>query len=476
MTGPLPEGFAVRLNRRVRVRDGGRTLVGGAPTRVVHLSRTARKLLTGRTIRVRDRASALLADRLLEIGMADPIVAELPDGDPSQVTVVIPVRDRPHALDRLLANLGGRHRVIVVDDASARPEAVARVAAAHGAGLVPLAENLGPAGARNAGLRRVTTPYVLFADSDVVLEPGALEALLRHFADPRVAVAAPRVLGLRLPGGDRWIRRYEDARSSLDLGIEPGIVRPRAPVSWVPSACLLARVDALGAGFSAEMRVGEDVDLVWRLAGAGWRVRYEPAATVRHEHRTDVADWLGRKAFYGTGADLLARRHGRDVAPAVLTPWSAAFALALLAQRRWSAPVAALIFAVAAARMSAKLARSDHPVRLALVLTADGAVASAWQVTALLLRHWWPLAALGCLFSRRTRRAVAAAALLDTVSDLRRTGAHLDPFRFALARRLDDAAYGAGLWYGAIKGRSLRALLPDIRWSLTPPSPPVPPS
>ncbi|MFC4535713.1 mycofactocin biosynthesis glycosyltransferase MftF [Sphaerisporangium dianthi] len=471
MTAPLPEGFAVRLHRYVRAHDGGRTLVGGAPRRMVRLTGPAAGLIADRTIRVRDRASAALADRLLETGMADPIAAELPDLDLSQVTLVVPARDRPAALGRLLACVGGRHHVIVVDDGSDDPAAVAAVAAAHRAELVALPENAGPAAARNAGLRRVTTPYVAFVDSDVVLAPDALRILLRHFNDPRVAVAAPRVLGLRPAGRNPWIGRYEEARSSLDLGVRPGIVRPRAPVSWVPSACLLARVGALGRGFSPDMRVGEDVDLVWRLAAEGWRVRYEPAAIVRHEHRTVVHDWLRRKAFYGTGAHLLAERHGRDVAPAVFTPWSAGLALAVLAQRRWSLPVAAAIFAVAVARTSVKVRRSDRPLRLALALTADGAVATVWQTTALLLRHWWPLAAAGCLFSRRLRRAVALAAVLDTVGDLRRTGAHLDPLRFALARRLDDAAYGCGVWYGAVKGRSARALMPDFRRPA--PRPPV---
>lgn len=461
---PLPVGFAVRLNRHVRVRDGGRTLVGGAPTRVLYLTERARALIVDRTVRVSGRATAALADRLLDTGMADPVVAELPDLDLSQVTVVIPIRDRPEPLDRLLACLGGRQRVIVVDDGSADPAAVAAVAAAHRAELVALAVNGGPAVARNAGLRRVTTPYVAFVDSDVVLDPGALPLLLRHFADPRVVMAAPRVLGLRMPGRDRWIRRYEDARSSLDLGVEPGVVRPRAPVSWVPSACLLARVDALGDGFSADLRVAEDVDLVWRLADAGRRIRYEPAAVVRHEHRTDVHDWLARKAFYGTGAHLLAQRHGANVAPVVLAPWSVGFVLALLAQRRWSLPVAALFLGVAAARIARKVAGSDQPRRLGLRLAVDGAVASVWQAAALLLRHWWPVAAVGCLFSRRLRRAMVAATVLDTVVDLRRTRAHLDPIRYALARRLDDAAYGCGVWYGAIRGRSPRALLPEVQW------------
>ena len=86
--------------------------------------------------------------------------------------------------------------MIVVDDCSPDRGAIKDVAAAHGARFVPLAENGGPARARNEGLKHVTTPFVAFADSDTVLDPGATAALLRHFADPRVALAAPRVLGL----------------------------------------------------------------------------------------------------------------------------------------------------------------------------------------------------------------------------------------------------------------------------------------
>jgi hypothetical protein len=34
------------------------------------------------------------------------------------------------------------------------------------------------------------------------------------------------------------------------------------------------------------------------------------------------------------------------------------------------------------------------------------------------------------------------------------------PVRFAVARRLEDLAYGTGLWWGAARARDPRALLP----------------
>ena len=38
-------------------------------------------------------------------------------------------------------------------------------------------------------------------------------------------------------------------------------------------------------GFDEAMRLGEDVDLVWRVAAAGHRCRYEPTSVVHHEPR-----------------------------------------------------------------------------------------------------------------------------------------------------------------------------------------------
>ena len=484
---PLPDGFQIRLARNVRVSAAGKVLTGGSPLRVLFLGEEARALLMengpGAGLTVQDTRSRALADKLLGYGMADPVFDAGPvfdggpadDGDPvfdtgtvdegaclREITVVIPVRDRVEALERLLGSLGSGKQVIVVDDASADPEAVARAAARHGAEYLPLEINVGPAEARNAGLRRVLTPYVAFIDSDVRLNPETLTRLARHFADPLVGLVAPRVLGHDAPDGHGWIRRYEDARSSLDLGQHSGLVHPRGQVSWLPAACLLARVEALGAGFSPGLRVAEDVDLVWSLVRDGWRVRYDAGLAVQHEHRTHLTAWLARKAFYGTGAHELASRHGKNVAPAVLAPWSAAMVMALLAQRRWSVPVAAVLAGVTVLQLAAKLRRSPHPLALAARLVGQGSVAALGQGSALALRHWWPLTLVGCAASSRIRRAVAIAAVVDAAVEYARTRPRLDFLRFAAARRLDDLAYGAGVWAGALRGRSPAALLPDI--------------
>jgi len=459
----LPVGFVVRVARGVRIRDRGRTLIGGAPLRVVRLGPAARRILSRGKLVVSEPAAGVLAERLLTSGVAEPVVDALPPVPLDDVTCVVPVHDRVDALDRLLESLDRRVRVLVVDDASHASQEVRRVVERHGASLIRREINGGPAAARNTGLAQVRTPLVLFVDSDVVVSEQTLRHLARHFTDPKVALVAPRVRPL---GDDRSVvGRYEAVCSSLDMGRRSALVRPLSAVSWVPSAAVMARRAAIGAGFDDAMRSGEDVDLAWRLISEGWRVRYDADVAVHHEHRTATMDWLARKAFYGTSAAGLAARHGSAVAPAVVTPIQALISLSLLAQRRWSIPLGAALASLVVVRTRAKLHRIERPGAVAAELTCGALMATSRQMSQLLLRHWWPLAAVASVRSRRMRRAVVVCAVVQSLVDFRRHEPNLDPLRFALTARLDDLAYGVGLWRGVIRSRSVAALRP--RWAAT---------
>jgi hypothetical protein len=429
---PLPYGFTVLLDRHTQVVDGGQGLLGGFPTRLLRLTAGARPILSGRELRVTSPASGLLAERLLDAGMANPVVSSVPEPPDAAYAFVVPVRDRPRELDRLLTSIGTGHPVIVVDDASQRPEAVEAVAVTHGVKFLPLATNVGPAGARNAGLRLVTTPYVVFVDSDVVLTPDTVTTLLKHFTDPKVAMAVPRITALSTSNSTNWLGHYENARSSLDLDAHPVAVRPGTPVSWAPTVCAVARTDALRHGFGERMRVGEDVDLCWRLI---------------------------ESAAYGTGAHPLAERH----------PVHRPCRTSSLEHR--AHPHSARPTPLVAARRRSPLrdhGRQDRPQTLRYRgpvppgAAAHGAVAALSQASALMTRRWWPLTAVGRTASRRIRRATAVAALTDTALEYHRDRAPLDPIRYGIARRRDDLAYGAGVWLSAFKGRSTAAPRPRI--------------
>ncbi len=443
---------------------------------MVRLRPRAVELLAGDRLVVAGAAAAALAGRLLDTGLAHPDLTALPDPG-TAVTVVVPVRDRTEGVRRLLAGLRADPDtagvpVLVVDDGSADAGALAAVAAAAGAQVLRSTVSRGPAAARNTGLRAARTPLVAFLDSDCVPRPGWLPALRRHLGDPRLALVAPRVVALgttSVEGGKRpratphgRLAAYEAAVSALDMGPRPAAVRPLAAVSYVPSAALLTRREALGAGFDESMRVAEDVDLVWRLAAAGWRVRYEPAAEVAHDHPAGAGRWLRRRAFYGTGAALLARRHGTAVAPVVVSGWAAAAIGLAVAGRTPGRLAAAAVLAGEAARLGRRLAVPGRrpPAGLAAVLVLRGTATAARTLARAATRHHWPVSAAAALVSPGARRLLAAVALADGLAAWWPHRDRVGPVTFLAARRAEDVAYGAGLWAGALRLRSPRALLP----------------
>ncbi len=455
------------------------SLFGGSPARVLRLTSAGERALAElRAGPVRSAQAAVLARRLTDAGLAHPVP---PTADPQagpaalSVTVIIPVRDRAAMLDRCLAALGGEYPVVVVDDGSADPRRVAAVVARHGARLCRRESSGGPAAARNAGLAAVGTELVAFLDSDCVPPDGWIDALAAHLADPLVGAAAPRVVTPSPAARPAAAARYAAACGSLDLGGRPARVAPGSRVSYVPTAALLVRRAALGGPqasrevFDPALRYGEDVDLIWRLHNAGWRIRYEPAVRVPHESPPGWLGLLAKRFCYGTSAAPLARRHPANMAPLVLQPWPAGATAALLARR----PLLALAAAAGGwLDLTSLLRRAGIPADGAPAATVT-AVTQTWlgvgryatQFAAPLLGAAL-MAPGGRMGRRRWGRRIAAVSLLagPALTAYRQRQPDLDPVRFTLARIADDVCYGAGVWAGCVRERTLLPVRPVISW------------
>jgi hypothetical protein len=273
--------------------------------------------------------------------------------------VVIPVRDRPELLERLLATLDSDD-VIVVDDASGDPRI---------RGTIVRATRGGPGAARNDGLARARHELVACLDADVLPRPGWLAPLVAHFADPAVQAVAARVTG-------------------ADRGVKPARVIPYGRVPFVPGAALVLRRQLR---FDPMLPGGEDVDLAWRV-----HTRYEPRAVVEH----DAPSWR-KRVGYGRHAAPLSRRHPGQARPLYISPWTAAAWLAAGLRM----PRTALAITATA---TALLARTEpHAVRIATL----GTLRSGRPVADALMRAYWPLSLAAALTLPRTRPALCAAAL-----------------------------------------------------------------
>jgi mycofactocin system glycosyltransferase len=257
------------------------------------------------------------------------------------------------------------------------------------------------------------------------------------------------------------IDRYESTRSPLDLGGQPDRVRAGSRVSYVPSALVVCRVDVLReiGGFDPTMRVGEDVDLVWRLDEAGYRVRYEPTVVVHHRPRPSFDAWLRQRFEYGRSAAPLARRHRGALAPVRVSGWSAAAWCAALAG--WPI-IGGLIAAITTALLARKLREVPDGRREAMRLAGLGHLFAGRSLASAITRAWWPLAAVAALVSKRCRRAVLLAALLPPVIDWTRGERPLSLPAYVGLRVLDDLAYGAGVANGVIIERTVDPWVPDL--------------
>ena len=457
---PLPSTFSVTVHPKTSRLDGGRVLLGGSPLRLLRLSPRAQAVVarwrTGSTVGTK-QSEQLLARRLVSAGVANPTPTRA-SHRPEDVTVVIPVKDRPEMLEALLENLDG-FACIVVDDASVEQARTERIARSFGARLVALSSNVGPSGARNAGLGEVTTPLVAFIDSDCSLRSDWLDQLLGHFDDPMVAAVAPRIIAAPVHQANA-LSRFAATHSSLDRGNEHGLVRPGNAISFVPAAALIVRAAVVdGALFDPNLRGGEDVDVVWRLVAAGWDVRYVPSSQVRHAGPTALRAWLARRAFYGTTAGPLAHRHRGDLAPLHTSIWTAA-TWGLLAARR--PLLAATTLATSIALLRRRLVGLvDEPLHVATTIAGGGTIKSLQPGLGGLVRAWSPALVLG-LLHRRTRPIAALALVLPALGDWWREQPNLDPVRYSALHVADDLAYGSGVWAGSVKARTFGALMPRV--------------
>lgn len=462
----------LELDSNVRRISHGTALLGGNPFRLVRLSRSGADLLdawlAGRHVESTEQSAALL-DRLLAGGLIHPVVkaasgrARLPES-----TLVVPVYGDVDGLRQLLTAVReqvGDIPIVVVDDASRNGKAVAHVAHVHDAVLVRHDVNRGPGASRNTGWRHVasapgmTPRFVIFLDADVTPAPDAIPLMLAHFDDTGVVAVAPRV---KAQPGRSKLDAYEQASSPLDLGSDPALVFPSTRVSYVPSAALAMRLDVLQEqdGFDERLRLGEDVDLMWRLIDNRGTVRYESNAIVEHRNRSSLTELARQRFGYGSSSGPLAQAHPDKMVPLELPLATAGIWAAGLFGGVPGKLVALAGVGASRAALAKKLDGrvEDTPIEAARLTGLGQLHAGRWIANAA-TRAWLPLT----LLTRRSRRLGLVALVVPSLARWFEKRPAIDPVTFVGLSAVDDATYCAGVWTGAWRTRSLAPLLPRFR-------------
>ncbi|MBA4370585.1 MAG: hypothetical protein C0418_03280 [Coriobacteriaceae bacterium] len=211
------------------------------------------------------------------------------------ITVVIPALDEAARLPGLLDALERQTRrpdaVILADAGSI--DGTREIAAARD---VLVVDGGRPAAGRNAGARVATTDLILFLDADVVLEDGAIAAMLDEFAERDLVVASAFIEPVERDAA------YVFACEVVNFYLE--VMQYVAP--HAPGFCILATREvheAIG-GFDEDLMLAEDHDYVTRAAEHG-RFRMLRSVRVRTSMRRIAKEGLVRLAFKYLYCELL---------------------------------------------------------------------------------------------------------------------------------------------------------------------------
>ena len=211
------------------------------------------------------------------------------------IEAVVVTHDSADILPACLAAMTREGVPVIVVDNDSRDATVA-VAEAAGARVLRMARNEGYGRANNAGVAASEAEFVLIANPDLVLDEGAVEALLAAArVYPDAGLLAPRIV-------EEDGRFFFQSRSLLSgfLRNEKGVAcLPEADccAPFLSGACLLVRREAFRAigGFDpAIFLFYEDDDLCRRFSDAGHALVHVDGAVARHGRGKSSAPAPGR--------------------------------------------------------------------------------------------------------------------------------------------------------------------------------------
>ena len=169
-------------------------------------------------------------------------------------------------------------------------------------------ENKGLGEARRIAAKEAKSEYILWVDGDLILANDYLRKSVGYMQrNPKIGIAAGRFNSM---SGSNLISTLEN------LEWITGDYQKRNCSNKSPeSVCIagsICRIEAINqaGGFDSQITgAGEDVDLAYKMAKAGWKMDFGVKATLWHKEKETWKGVWKENFWYGYGAHLLQHRY-----------------------------------------------------------------------------------------------------------------------------------------------------------------------
>ena len=199
----------------------------------------------------------------------------------------------PSVIEALAGN--SKNEIVVVDNGSQDGSAELVRQLFPSVRVLALKQNLGFGGGSNEGFRAAKNDVVVLLNSDMRVQPDFLAPLLEGFTDEKVFAASCQIFfsdssKLREETGLTQ-GCWENGGLRVRHRIDAAIARPFPCFYGGGGSCAFDRGKFLElGGFDEIFRPFylEDTDLGYQAWKRGWKVLYQPASIVYHEHRGTI--------------------------------------------------------------------------------------------------------------------------------------------------------------------------------------------
>jgi len=230
-----------------------------------------------------------------------------------KISIIIPVYNRPQEIEALLLSLAKQDfkqnfEVIIVEDGSLlKADKVVKKYQKKLDINYLFKKNSGPGLSRNFGMKQASGNYFIILDSDVILPyhylSAVTKALKTNFTDafggadaahPSFTVMQKAInysmTSVLTTGG---LRGYKNNKNFQPRSFNMGFSKKAFNKT---------------GGFNAQ-RIGEDIDLTFRLWQSGFKTQFIEKAFVYHKRRTNFEQFFNQVYSFGKARPILNKQH-----------------------------------------------------------------------------------------------------------------------------------------------------------------------